>query len=79
MFSRESQAALKGRNLNSLAFQRQAGIRPPFRPEGAVLFSEGLGSAPFRAERRGRPVALALKHQAIQIVPLQGGSNFQAH
>ena len=45
--------ALKGRHLNSLALQRQAG-RPPLhiRPEGAVPFSdspsaqEELGSAP---------------------------------
>ena len=43
--------ALKGRNLNSLAFQRQAGEPPPTpsRPEGAVLFLAIAGFRPFRA------------------------------
>jgi hypothetical protein len=73
--------ALEGRNLNSLAFQRQVGIpRPPTRPEGAVLFSVAFR----RATRWVPPLQggvglgglanLALKRQAIQIPPFQGGT-----
>ena len=67
------ETAPKGRNLNSLALQRQVGQSPtPIRPEGAVPFSEAhareqLGSAPSgRADSLGGP-NLALKRQAIHI------------
>jgi hypothetical protein len=43
---------LKGRDLNSLVLQRQAGSpRLPIRPEGAVLFNDPeVGFRPFRAD-----------------------------
>jgi len=50
--------ALKGRNLNSLAFQRQAGAPcSQFRPEGAVLSLGIVGFRPFRAVEGGGRLA----------------------
>jgi hypothetical protein len=61
--------ALKGRNLNSLALQRQVASPPKnsIRPEGAGPNVQIEKMTPTAAAN------LALKHQAIQISPFQGG------
>ena len=73
--------APKGRNLNSLALQRQ--VSPPpntppalkgRNPTPPLSQAFAKGTAPFGAgEEVGGTADLALKRQAIQISPFQGG------
>jgi hypothetical protein len=71
--------APKGRNLNSLALQRQVSPPPntPTRPEGAEPNASSVTSfrerhRPLGADMELPPAYPALKRQAIQISPFQG-------
>jgi hypothetical protein len=86
-FWSDPEPALKGRYLNSLAFQRQVGSPPtpdPPRGGGALPVTVSArrdspvpptsGSAPSGRVGLGG-VNLALKRQAIQMSPFQGGKS----
>ena len=77
----DDQLALKGRDLNSLALQRQVGSCDPSKlsaSRGRCLQCKsrpgGMGFRPFRRQGLGA-ANLALKRQAIQISPFQGGTS----
>ena len=78
--SAETGTAPKGRNLNSLALERQVPRSPkgPIRPEGAepnLPATQTQKASPLRGGTRlgCGPADLALKRQAIQIPPILGG------